>query len=80
LRQYVGEYQGGRTITLKDGKLYYAGSAEAGGQLYFISTDVFMLSEGDVTITFKRDTQNRVIELSSRWSLTGAAAVAGKAK
>lgn len=76
LRQYAGEYQGGRTVTLKNGKLYYARVAEASGQLHFISTDVFMLAEGDVTITFKRNKQNRVIEMESQWSLSSSPAVA----
>jgi len=80
LRQYVGEYQGGRTITLKNGKLYYARFAETGGQLHFISNDVFMLSEGDVTITFKRNKQDRVIEMESQWSLISSPAVAAKVK
>lgn len=80
LQQYVGEYRGGRTVTLKNGKLYYAGVAEAGGQLHLISTDVFMLAEGDVTITFKRDTQNRVIEMVSQWSLSGTPTLAVKTK
>ena len=80
LRQYVGEYQGGRTITLKDGKLYYARVAEAGGQLHLISADVFMLSEGDVTITFKRDKQSRITGLESQWSLSPSPAVAARIK
>ncbi len=80
LRQYVGEYQGGRTITLKNGKLYYARFAETGGQLHFIFNDVFMLSEGDVTITFKRNKQDRVIEMESQWSLISSPAVAAKVK
>jgi len=80
LRQYVGEYQGGRTITLKNGELYYARFAEAGGQLHSISNDTFMLSEGDVTITFKRNKQNRVIEMESQWSLINSPGVAMKIK
>ncbi len=80
LRQYVGEYQGGRTITLKNGKLFYARFAETGGQLHFIFKDVFMLSEGDVTVTFKRSKQNRIIEMESRWSLISTPAVAKKIK
>ncbi|MDT4897511.1 MAG: hypothetical protein QOH25_2588 [Acidobacteriota bacterium] len=80
LRQYVGEYQGGRTITLKNGKLYYARVSDAGGELHFISTDVFMLSEGDVKMTFKRNKQNRVIEMESQWSLSSTPAVAVKIK
>lgn len=80
LRQYVGEYQGGRSITLKDGKLYYARVAETGGQLHFFSKDVFMLSDGDVTITFKRNKQDRVIEMESQWSLSDSPTVAVKVK
>ena len=80
LRQYVGEYQGGRTITLKNGKLYYARFAETGGQLYFISNDIFMLSEGDVTVTFKRNKQNRIIEMEYKWSLISSPAIAAKVK
>ncbi len=80
LRQYVGEYQGGRTVTLKNGKLYYARVADSGGELHFISADVFMMSEGDVTITFKRDKQNRIIEMESQWSLSGTPTVATKIK
>jgi retinol-binding protein 3 len=80
LRQYVGEYQNGRTITLKNGKLYYARVSDAGGELHFISADVFMLSEGDVTLIFKRNKQNRVIEMESQWSLSSTPAVAAKIK
>lgn len=80
LRQYVGEYQGGRAIFLKDGKLYYARVAETGGQLHFISKDVFMLSDGDVTITFKRNKQDRVIEMESHWNLSDSPTIAAKVK
>jgi hypothetical protein len=80
LRQYVGEYQGGRSISLKNGKLHYARFAETGGQLHFVSNDVFMLSEGDVTITFKRNKQNRVTEMESKWSLSSSPSVATKIK
>ena len=80
LRQYIGEYQGGRNISLKNGKLYYARFAETGGQLHFISKDVFMLSEGDVSVTFKRNKQNRVIEMESQWSLSSTPSVATKIK
>ena len=80
LRQYAGEYQGGRAVNLTNGKLYYARVAEAGGPLHFISADVFMLSEGDVTITFKRDKRNRVIGMERQWSLTSNPAVAAKVK
>lgn len=80
LRQYAGEYQGGRTVTLKNGKLFYSRFAETGGQLHFISNDVFMASEGDVTITFKRDEQNRVIEMEYQWSLSSTSSVVKKIK
>ena len=39
-----------------------------------------MLSEGDVTITFKRDERNRVVGMESQWSLTDAPTVAAKIK
>lgn len=80
LRQYAGEYQGGRTITLKGGKLYYARLAEVGGQLHFISADLFMLSEGDVTITFKRNKENRLTGMEYQWSLSSIPAIAAKIK
>lgn len=80
LRQYAGEYQGGRTVTLKNKELYYARSGEPGGQMHFISKDMFMLSEGDVTITFKRDKANRVIEMEHQWSLGESSTVAAKTR
>lgn len=80
LRQYAGEYQGGRTVALTNGKLYYSRVGEVGGQLHHISPDMFMLSEGDVTITFKRDKQNRVVEMEYQWSLAGSPNVAAKIK
>jgi len=80
LRQYVGEYQGGRTVTLKNGKLFYTRFAEAGGELRFISVDMFMLSEGDVTITFRRNQNNRVVEMAYQWSLSSNPAVAAKVR
>lgn len=80
LRQYVGEYQGGRSVTLKNGKLYFARGSEAGSELHFISPSVFMLAEGDVTISFKRDKQHRVVEMVYQWSLNGTPTVAGKTK
>ncbi len=39
-----------------------------------------MLSEGDVTITFKRNKQNRVVEMESQWSLISSPAVVAKIK
>jgi hypothetical protein len=78
LRQYAGEYQGGRIVALTDGKLYYSRLAEVGGELHLISPDFFMLSEGDVTITFKRDKQNRVVGMEYRWSLVDSPNVATK--
>jgi hypothetical protein len=80
LRQYVGEYQGGRTVTFKNGRLFYARFAESGGELHFISADMFMLSEGDVRITFKRNKNNRVVEMEYQWSLSDSPAVAAKVK
>lgn len=80
LMEYVGEYQGGRTITLKNGKLYYSRVADPGSDLHYISTDVFMLSEGDVTITFKRDQKKRVIEMEYQWSLSSSPTLAAKVK
>ncbi len=80
LQQYAGEYQGGRRVAFKDGKLYYTRVAELSGQLHFISPDIFMLAEGDMTIRFNRDKQNRVVELESQWSLSSTPAVATKIK
>lgn len=80
LRQYVGEYLGGRTISLKQGALYYSRAAEAGGRLHSISPDTFMLAEGDVTVTFKRDKKNRVLGLETQWSLSNVASVAARVK
>lgn len=80
LLPYVGEYEGGRTVTLKEGRLYYSRVAEAGGELHFISPDVFMLAEGDTRIEFKRDNKGRVVALDSRWSLSDNSAVAQKMK
>lgn len=80
LREYVGEYQGGRTVSLKNGKLYYGRVLDTGSELHFISPDVFMLSEGDVTITFRRDKQNRIVEMEYQWSLSSNSTVAKKTK
>lgn len=80
LREYAGEYQGGRTITLKDGKLFYSHVAETGGQLHFIAPDTFMLAEGDIVITFRRDRQRRIVGLESQWSLSATDASAAKIK
>jgi retinol-binding protein 3 len=75
LQQYVGEYRGERTITIsKDGlqnaRLYYSKVSDPGGVLHFISEDKFMLSEGDVTITFRRDEKHRVVGMETQWSLS----------
>jgi hypothetical protein len=80
LRQYAGEYQGGRTVALTNGKLYYSRVAEAGGELHYISPDLFMLSEGDVTITFKRDERKRVVGMEYQWSLVEGADAVTKIK
>lgn len=80
LRQYAGEYQGGRTVALTNGKLHYSRVAEVGGELHLISPDLFMLSEGDVTIIFKRDKQNRVVGMEYRWSLASGPNMATKTK
>lgn len=80
LRQYTGEYQGGRTVALTNRKLYYSRVAEVGGELHFISPDLFMLSEGDVTITFKRGKQNRVVGMEYQWNLANTPNIATKTK
>ncbi len=71
LRQYAGQYEGGRTLTLRDGSLHYSRVGEAGGRLHYVGPDVFMISEGDVTISFKRDREQRVVGLEHVWSLDG---------
>jgi len=38
--------------------------------MHFISPDVFMLAEGDTTITFKRDRSGKVVEMSVKWALS----------
>ena len=78
--QYLGEYQGGRTIALKNGKLSYVRVADIGGELHFIAPDVFMLAEGDIVITFKRDKLNRVSEMEYQWSLGGKPTITKKIK
>jgi hypothetical protein len=80
LRQYVGEYQGGRTITLKNGKLFLANLGGIGGELHFIAPDLFMLSEGDVTLRFKRNKENQVSEVEGHWSLRSSTTVVAKIK
>lgn len=80
LRQYVGEYQGGRIVALKNGKLHYVRVTEGSGELHFISGDLFMLAEGDVTISFKRDKQNHVIGMEHQWSLVNNPNTATKIK
>jgi retinol-binding protein 3 len=75
LQEYVGEYRGERTITiskdnLQNARLYYSKVADPGGVLHFISKDRFMLSEGDVTITFSRDEKDRVVGMETQWSLS----------
>lgn len=80
LRQYAGEYQGGRTVRIWNGRLYFERAAEAGGPMYWIAPNVFMLAEGDVTVTFKRNKQNRVIGLESQWSLSSSPSAAAKIK
>ncbi|MBV8859170.1 MAG: hypothetical protein JOZ02_19715 [Acidobacteria bacterium] len=80
LRQYAGEYQGGRTVALKNAKLFYSRVGEVGGELKYISPDLFMLSEGDATITFKRDKRRRVVGMEYQWSLAESPNVATKLK
>ena len=80
LRQYVGEYQGGRAVALAHGKLHYSRVAEVGGELHFISPDLFMLSNGDITIRFKRDQKNRVVGMEYQWSLAAGPQSARKIK
>ncbi|MGE3468607.1 MAG: S41 family peptidase [Pyrinomonadaceae bacterium] len=76
LLQYVGNYQGGRTVTLINGELHYTRAGEAGGKMYSISPDTFMLAEGDVTISFKRDGKDKVSSIESQWSLSDTPATA----
>jgi hypothetical protein len=80
LRQYAGEYEGGRTVSLKDRKLFYTRAAEAGGQLLWIAPDIFMLSEGDTTIKFTRDKKNRVTGMETKWSLSSSSQPAAKVR
>ena len=74
LEPYVGEYEGGRTISLRDSRLHYAGDAGdvGGGLMHAIAPDTFMLNEGDVTVVFQRDPHGTVVGLEYRWSLRPA--------
>lgn len=80
LRQYAGEYEGGRAVTVNNGKLYYSRVAELSGELHSVSPDIFMLSEGEVTITFKRDKYKRVVGMEYLWSLASSPSLATKIK
>lgn len=78
LMQYVGDYEGGRNIILKAGKLYYSRVSEPAGEMFLILPDTFMLSDGDVTLKFQRGAGGKVTELVSQWSLRSSSAVAKK--
>lgn len=78
LTAYVGEYSGGRTVSVKEGKLYYSRVGETSGPMTFISPDVFMLAEGDTTIRFTRDKLKRITGMEVQWSLSETAAIATK--
>lgn len=77
-RQYIGHYENDRHISYQNGKLFYAGLSESGGELIPISADAFMTDEGDVTVTFKRDSEKKVSHLSSLWTLGSSPSVSRK--
>lgn len=78
LLPYAGEYTGGRAVTFREGKLHYSRIAEASGPMTFISSDVFMLAEGDTTIRFTRNKLGKVSGMAVQWSLSETASVATK--
>ena len=69
LEPYVGAYEDGHTVLLRDGELYYVRGGDGGDRMQAIAPDTFMVSEGDTTIVFQRDTRGAVVGLESRWSL-----------
>lgn len=70
VREYRGDYEGKRIIIEKDGRLFYDHLGEAGGEMHLTAPDVFMVSEGDTTISFVRDRNRKVVGITVQWALT----------
>lgn len=76
--EYEGSYEKDRSVTYENGKLFYNGLAEMGGELIYLSNDVFMTAEGDVTITFIRNEQHKITALSAFWTLGSKPSISKK--
>jgi retinol-binding protein 3 len=69
-REYIGKYQDEREISFRTGKLYYKGSAQAGGEMIPVKKYFFMTEEGNTTISFVRDNRKKIISLVYTWVLS----------
>lgn len=68
-KEYIGKYEDEREIFYADGKLFYKGALQAGGELIMIKKDYFMTEEGNATIHFLRNESRKITSLIYTWVL-----------
>lgn len=68
LQGYVGKYGENKTITIRDGGLFYQRIGGRGAPMQRVSPDVYTLNGGDARITFVRDAAGAVVEMLIDWN------------
>lgn len=68
LQGYVGKYGENKTITVRDGGLFYQRVGGRGAPMQHVSQDSYTLNGGDARITFVRDPAGAVVEMLIDWN------------
>ncbi|HVG29519.1 MAG TPA: S41 family peptidase [Pyrinomonadaceae bacterium] len=68
LQGYVGKYGENKTITVRDGGLFYQRIGGRGAPMQRVSHDSYTLNGGDARITFVRDAAGAVVEMLIDWN------------
>jgi hypothetical protein len=68
LQGYVGKYGENKTITIRDGGLFYQRIGGRGAPMQHVSQDAYTLNGGDARITFVRDAAGAVAEMLIDWN------------
>jgi hypothetical protein len=79
-KEYIGKYDDNREIIFANGKLFYKGALQAGGEMVHIKGDLFMTEEGSGTIQFVRNTKRQITALIYTWALLGNQSTSKKLK
>jgi hypothetical protein len=68
LQGYVGKYGENKTITVRDGGLFYQRLGGRGAPMQRVAQDAYTLNGGDARITFVRDAAGAVVEMLIDWN------------